>query len=160
MKTCFKCHHPKPLTEFYRHGRMGDGYLGKCKDCTRADVTANRQKNLERIRQYDRDRSKTDDRKRQFLKKNQAKRKAMGSAYMKAHNAVTRAVKNGSLIRPDHCQRCPATERIQAHHDSYERPLDVMWLCPVCHAQRHKELGRLRTLDRMYGEQLDPMPDR
>jgi hypothetical protein len=27
-----------------------------------------------------------------------------------------------------------------AHHEDYDRPLDVMWLCQPCHKQRHKEL--------------------
>lgn len=37
-KTCFKCNESKPLTEFYKHARMSDGHLNKCKICTRKDT--------------------------------------------------------------------------------------------------------------------------
>lgn len=159
MKTCFKCHHLKPLSEFYRHSRMADGHLNKCKDCTRKDVNKNRADRLDKYREYDRDRA-SEPHRRAISRATRLRHVRMyGKSYTKSHNAVSRAVKKGTLVRPTTCQRCPATECIQAHHDSYDRPLDVMWLCPVCHAQRHKELGRLRTLDRMYGEQPDPLPD-
>jgi hypothetical protein len=40
MKVCFKCGESKERTEFYAHLRMGDGLLGKCKACTKRDVSA------------------------------------------------------------------------------------------------------------------------
>lgn len=39
-KKCFKCKKTKLLSAFYKHPAMGDGHLGKCKDCTKADTKA------------------------------------------------------------------------------------------------------------------------
>lgn len=36
-KICFKCGVMKSLTDYYKHSKMGDGLLGKCKTCTKAD---------------------------------------------------------------------------------------------------------------------------
>lgn len=58
----------------------------------------------------------------------------------KASGKVQTAIRKGLLIRQP-CERCGSTERIHAHHDDYSKPLDVMWLCPLHHRQRHKELG-------------------
>lgn len=43
---CFKCKTPKEYSEFYKHSAMGDGYLGKCKSCTKADVRAREEEKL------------------------------------------------------------------------------------------------------------------
>jgi ribosomal protein S27AE len=37
------------------------------------------------------------------------------------------------------CIRC-GEEKSLAHHEDYDKPLEVMWLCQPCHKQRHKEL--------------------
>ncbi len=52
---------------------------------------------------------------------------------------VHRACKSGELVRAEICSRpsCTNTERIEAHHEDYSKPLDVEWLCESCHKKHH-----------------------
>jgi hypothetical protein len=136
-KECFKCKTVKPLEDFYKHSMMADGHLNKCKACTKSDVLEHRTKNIERIREYDRERAKNPERKAANLSVNQAWRRE-DPRRQRAHNAVTRAIKKGLLVRVP-CCRC-GVERSLAHHEDYDKPLDVIWLCQPCHKQRHKEI--------------------
>lgn len=60
IKTCFKCNKSLPVELFYRHTRMSDGRLNKCKDCTISDAKVHRRsdKYREKVLQYDRERKK------------------------------------------------------------------------------------------------------
>jgi hypothetical protein len=136
-KECFKCKTIKPLIEFYKHSMMADGHLNKCKICAKKDVLEHRKQNLERIREYDRARGKLPHRIQLAAEVTKAWR-AEDTRRLKAHSAVANAIRSGALTR-EPCIRCGATKS-EGHHEDYDKPLDVMWLCTPCHKQRHKEL--------------------
>jgi ribosomal protein S27AE len=137
MKECFKCKTVKPLSDFYKHSQMADGHVNKCKECNKNDVTAHRNKNLEKVREYDRARGKESKRLKAATEITRAWR-AEDARRNVAHSAVARAIRNGTLVRQP-CVRCAETKSL-AHHEDYDHPLVVMWLCQACHKQRHKEL--------------------
>ncbi len=141
-KKCFKCDTEKPLSEFYKHKMMADGHLNKCKECTKKDVFLHRQKNIERIREYDKNRSKFAHRKELRVRVTKAWR-ADDVRRQKAHNAVCRAILNGKLVSKP-CERCGET-KTEAHHEDYDQPLNVVWFCSVCHKQRHKEINKMKA---------------
>lgn len=55
----------------------------------------------------------------------------------RAHIAVTKALRIGQLIRPDVCQECGIACIPHAHHEDYNKELEVDWLCRKCHPKRH-----------------------
>ena len=138
-KECFKCKTIKPLDEFYKHSAMADGHLNKCKACTKSDVGKHREENIDRIREYDRKRGKLPERVKHTIEVTRAWR-AADKRRGRAHVAVARAIRNGDLL-PQPCERCNS-EKVVAHHEDYDKPLDVMWLCQACHKQRHIEIDK------------------
>ena len=138
VKTCFKCGAEKPLTGFYRHSAMGDGYLGKCKECTKTDVSENYRKNRDYYAEYERNRFKRPERKCAALEYQRTRRKRHPLQYH-AHYAVGNAIRDGRLIRQP-CQVC-GEEKSQAHHHDYSKPLDVHWLCRKHHLEEHGKVA-------------------
>jgi hypothetical protein len=57
----------------------------------------------------------------------------------KAQNAVNNAIRDGRLVKPQHCEVCGATGKIHGHHDDYDKLLEVRWVCPPCHKEIHKQ---------------------
>lgn len=133
-KTCFKCGSVKPIREFYKHSKMADGRVNKCKECSKRDVRENRSKKILYYREYDRRRGN-----RQTAAYVYAYRAAHPKKYA-AHIAARNAVRAGILV-PLCCESCGADESIHAHHDDYEKQLNVRWLCAACHKAWHKEHG-------------------
>ena len=134
-KQCFKCMKDKDINDFYKHPMTSDGRLGKCKECAKADVTANRLKNIDRIREYDRSRGRT--RPAHGIKKEYRER--FPRKY-KAQTMVGNAIRSGKLHR-ESCVICSSDFAVHGHHDDYSKPLNVRWLCAVCHADWHKNNG-------------------
>lgn len=58
----------------------------------------------------------------------------------KAHREVYKAVRNGTLQKKP-CKVCGSKE-VQAHHEDYNYPLQVIWLCHIHHYEADLELER------------------
>jgi hypothetical protein len=123
---------------------MGDGHLNKCKECTKKDVADHRAVNLEKCRAYDVERAKRSERKHRNAEQAKCYR-ANDKRRSPAALKVCRAVASGKLIRLP-CERCGRTDHIHAHHEDYDKPLEVVWLCPVCHKARHAEMKKLNDV--------------
>lgn len=135
MKRCFKCGQTKPLEWFYRHPKMADGYLGKCKECTKQDVA--RRATLKRVEivAYERERSVRPARRAKTLGYMRVARRRHPERFA-ARAAVSYAVRVGHLVRRP-CEVC-GEPRAQAHHEDYSRPLEVRWLCLRHHWAQHQ----------------------
>ena len=135
MKKCFKCHQIKPLSDYYKHPRMGDGHLNKCKSCTKKDSVSRREINLQNPLwvEWERDRCRRKSHKYNgiWLARNPMKRKSQ--------NTLNNAVRDGRIMKPNYCTSCFKTGvTIHGHHHDYSKPLDVEWLCAGCHGKRHR----------------------
>jgi hypothetical protein len=137
-KRCFKCHLVLPLDAFYRHPMMGDGHLGKCKECAKRDVTENRRKRAEQYSEYDRRRYQEPTRRAymQSLAKEHARKNPEKHA---ARRIAGNAIKCGRLVRQP-CVEC-RNQKSEAHHPDYSKPLEVVWLCRRCHMARHRKVS-------------------
>lgn len=56
-----------------------------------------------------------------------------------AHQSVSRALKNGKMLKADKCALCGKGEKLNAHHNDYTKPLDITWLCIPCHKKVHSK---------------------
>lgn len=139
MKRCFKCGTEKPRSEFYRHAQMGDGLLGKCKECTKLDMRIDRH-TKPRVREYDRQRAGLPHRMKLRASVTRSWR-AEHPERSRAHNMAAKA----GIQEPECCEGCGLPKRLEKHHPDYSKPLLVVWLCKPCHAIADKIRRRLEA---------------
>lgn len=151
LKTCFKCGNQKPINDFYTHPKMGDGYSGKCKQCTRNDIKKNvaiKKQDTEwmkaerercRIKQKKANelgkvKKRTPEQQKIYYDKYKVERQARGKAF--------NALKHGRIIRKKNCEHCgDQNDNLEMHHEDHSKPFEVVWLCTKCH-------GKTRRIDK------------
>lgn len=150
MKKCTTCGLVLSLGEFYKRPDRPCGVISSCKKCASKKYKNYRQRTLEELRSYDRDRNRLPHRKK-ALKENENRyyekhkisvKQRIGREPEKhlAVVAVRDALRDGYLVKKP-CERCGTTKAIHAHHEDYSRPLDVVWLCRTHHGERHREIN-------------------
>lgn len=135
-KRCFKCGLVKPLEEFYKHERMADGHLNKCKTCNKKDVRQNYANKRAQYQDYDRRRNKTEARKRQQRESAKLQRQIHPEKFA-MRGVFWNAIVSGKIKRMP-CVKC-GNPKSEGHHHDYSKPLDVIWMCFVCHRLEHGE---------------------
>jgi hypothetical protein len=133
FKRCFKCFVEMPLTAFYKHSRMKDGHLNKCIECTKKDVSSARLEKIEYYRSYDRRRTSMPHRVA-LRNRVSSEWRANNPTWAKAQDTLGNAVRDGKVQRHP-CWVCG--EKAHGHHPDYDRPLEVVWLCPAHHKAAH-----------------------
>lgn len=124
-KVCFKCGRELPLDEFYKHPRMTDGHLNKCKECTKSDTK----------RDYDR-KAKDDI----WVEKERAR----GREKYHRIGYKDRFFKTGKMNRflnnanRDLRVRGFDMDGKEAHHWNYNKPKSVIILSRKAHHRIHK----------------------
>lgn len=126
------------------------GVSSRCKECHKAKTRENRAANVEYYRAYDAKRYQQDPRVKErhnryaltdagksSLAKARKKWQEANQEKRAAHVILGNAVRDARVSKPKECQGCGARGMIHGHHHDYARPLEVEWLCPKCHRQRH-----------------------
>lgn len=112
---------------------MKDGHLNKCIDCVRAYALTHRGENLDKIRAYDRARGNRQT--PEYL----AEYRSKHPKRYKATSMINNAIRSGKLFS-EPCFVC-GDEKTVGHHDDYDKPLNVRWLCQPHHHQWHAKNG-------------------
>lgn len=170
-KICSKCGEEKPLSDFYENKRLKDGHEGRCKQCVKSYSKEyakkhRAQRNAYNKRYYERNpeklkakKEKSNQRKRELYKETgyvynplkrqyYSKEKYLKRYHQKKERDLVReklrnAVKSGRIKKPLLCEKCGASGILHGHHEDYSKPLEVQWLCYVCHDIIH---GRIKHL--------------
>jgi hypothetical protein len=130
MKECFKCKKNKPLTDYYKHKDMADGYLNKCKDCTKKDVN-NRYSKLRHDPEYmEKERARGREKYKRLNYKN-ADYKAKGACYTSVYTNQHRYFK--------------LEKGLEVHHWSYRsKYMRDIFVLPI---SEHRYIHRLMKFD-------------
>jgi hypothetical protein len=136
MKKCSTCKKYKELNCFCKNKFKNDGIHDECKICH------NRRKSIKRANdlEYKERKNKLG---KETYKRNKTKilakcldRKTLKKQERSAQSKTEYLIKMGK-IKKESCIVCNSVIDIQAHHEDYNNPLDIMWLCRRHHAQLH-----------------------
>ncbi len=155
MKPCICCGRIKPIDDFYRHPMMSDGHLNKCVAC----VKMHTKQRIDRLKlnaewvlkEALRCRIKSRNRRALMPKptpEENLKRNSLKSALRifrkKATTKVSNAIRDKRLHRRP-CAKC-GNLSVEAHHEDYSKPLEVVWLCKKHHMERHVEINDAKRI--------------
>lgn len=144
-KVCTKCGVRKYRTAFGLRSCSKDGLRPECRVCQKIVNDAYRDRLgvilKERYRTWrDNHREQFNEALRRWAKRNAGRYPYQNTIQVQARRAIAWRVRDGYLVKPTQCSRCgrkPGSRKLHAHHKDYRKPLQVEWLCSLCHGKEH-----------------------
>lgn len=141
LKRCCTCKIEKSVSDFYKDKRSKDGLKWQCKKCHCLTTVISRDEDKHR------ETNKNWMRRSKYATREEVRERDMlrsrvrnKSWEAKARALANRAVELGFLVRPEVCPKCNQSNlKVHAHHEDYNKPLEVIWLCSECHGKRHRK---------------------
>ena len=128
LKQCHYCGALKPLEQYPKDSKAWDGRRNKCKDCIKAQQESPEHK--ERTRLYDQARAKLAKRRTENIERQRERRQRLPER-KRARDLVARH------LTKQPCVIC-GNPKSEGHHEDYDKPLDVVWLCRLHHRLYHE----------------------
>ena len=137
---CSRCGVWKFCDEYYKDKRTPNGLKSQCKGChVEGSIRTRSKENKRRLSRESMRRQRAKDIEKYRKRGRLASRKRKPNEKTKARYELNLAIARGDIIKPKECSKCERIDlRIEGHHESYYKPLDVTWLCSECHADRHR----------------------
>lgn len=138
-KICRTCQKAQDVENFYLTSKKTGNRFTDCKECTKDRVRKNRLEKIDYYRKYDLLRSKRPARAKNTLDQ-MRKWREEDRRRSRCHAAVARAIRIGSIeVKGCEWPGC-GRDKAYAHHESYDKPLDVIFYCQPHHKARHKQM--------------------
>ena len=160
-KRCCRCKQDVDILLFGIDKSRNDGMAPRCKPCRkiiaqektevskkyynlhRDELAEKRLENIDARREYD----------KRYRQENKAKialyhkkRRFNNPKKEYAIRSINNAIKLGKMVKPQVCSFCGEVKKLDGHHEDYDKPLEVIWLCRRCHMAVHAELEQTRSL--------------
>lgn len=143
MKHCSRCDTWKDETDFTVNRATKSGLNSWCRKCTRENNINNYYRNRKDIIKRTGIYQKSENGKEVARRSQKTWIKNNPKKYI-THQIVNQAVKYGILV-PQPCLVC-GEKNVVAHHKDYDRPYDVIWLCPQHHKDEHHKIDAVNSL--------------
>lgn len=137
-KLCPKCKEIKSINNFGHDKNRINKHQSYCKLCRNITMKEWRLNNSERDR-LTQIKSYTNNSYKYRLKQiNRSKQwKLNNPKAVIAHILISKAIKSGKLKHIDKCEFCNKIKNTIAHHDDYNFPMKIKWVCRSCHRHIH-----------------------
>ncbi len=137
MRICSRCYKSKEESEYYKRPNTKCGLRSECRECSKRLIKQWRKEHPNSEQNY----------KRKWRREHPIKVKKINKKWadknrfkIRTHSKSFYACITGRLIKPIVCVMCGTkNERIEGHHSDYLEPLEITWVCCVCHKSLHKK---------------------